>query len=422
MSKKFKDLEIQMASSILYYDEEEFAKFFEIYDGLLSNPYTVIDGLFDKFVCYARKFKGFDKDSAIRKKNLVEELEMRNHHDPNEESREVFSLWLEKVLDTNVPMELSEDILSHFIWDEHVKAIENINKSDVPFSQKLLLRPQAPQILYNDGLIFLDDIQIEEDDGNSYTSGLKELDQIVKFVRTNFVVIAARPGVGKSLFMLQQAIENARAGVKTIFMSFEMPKTSVFSRILDYYNGADVKNQFTDPFGVVDFQGFIKACEGLKRTKDFKTINQNLQLYESKVSSADAILTAIESQIDKFGYEVIFIDYLQLLRFNKADEWSSLRTLTNSLKNLAFRKNVLIITGSQVSRSSTEHGLSLSDLFGSSSIEADTDVVIGLESSRERRQGERAIISVKVMKNREGDLAELKYIVDYSCGKLFYNE
>ena len=83
-----------------------------------------------------------------------------------------------------------------------------------------------------------------------------------------------------------------------------------------------------------------------------------------------------------------------------------------------FRKHI----GCLRSRSSTERGLYLSDLFGSASIEADTDIVIGLENTRERKRGETALINVKVMKNREGDLAELKYIVDYATGRLRYNE
>ena len=419
---KFNGLEIELASSILYYDKDEMLRFFDIYDSISSDANVIIDGTFDLFVSYIKKFKNFDGEYDERRQRLIDNIYLRNNQNPDKNVRENFEIWFEKVLETETPLELAEDILNHLIWEEYKKAIDLIDKSNIPFAEKLEVRPKVLKSFNQDGLIHLDEIEIEEEkDVVHYTSGLEELDRIVEFTKTNFVVIAARPGVGKSLFMLQQAIANARAGVKTLFLSFEMNSKSLDGRILNHYAGENIKDQHKDEEGNLDFEGYKKACLDLKSSKGYQGIKDNLQLYVSKASSADSILTKIEDAIKEGGYEAIFIDYLQLLKFNRMDEWASLRTLTNTLKNLAFRTDTLIVTGSQVSRSSTERGLYLSDLFGSSSIEADTDIVIGLENTRERKRGEKALINIKVMKNREGDLAELKYIVDYSTGKLYYN-
>ena len=420
---KFNSLEVQLASSILYYDKEELARFLDIYESISSNASIVMDGVFVLFVSYIIKFKNFDADHEIRRKNMIDEVNQNNDNNPNRTIRDNFELWFSQVVETETPLELADDILSHLIWEEYKKAIEVLDKSSVPFSEKLAVRPKMPKSFNQDGIINLNDIELEEEiEQTCYTTGLEELDKTVKFTKANFVVIAARPGVGKSLLMLLMAIANARQGIKTLFMSFEMNSNALEGRILNNYVGENLKAQHTDENGILDFQGYKKSYNDAKKEKGYKGIKDNLQLFVSKSNSAESVITKIEDAIKDERYEVIFIDYLQLLRFVGMDEWASIRALTSGLKNLAFRTNTLIVTGSQVSRSSTEKGLYLSDLFGGSTIEADTDIVIGLENFKERRQGEKAIINVKVMKNREGDICELKHTVDYSTGRMSYSD
>lgn len=422
---KFNELEIQLASSILYYDDKEMKRFFDVYDSISSDINIAIDGMFDLFVSYIRHFKHFCDDVEERKSKLIDEINIRNENCSNADTRENFELWFSKVLEKEVPMELADDILNHFVWEEYKKAINQVDSMDIPYIEKLAIRPKTPKSLKKKGLIRLSDI--DEDDGDydnatHFTTGLTELDKIVEFSETEFVVIAARPGVGKSLLMLRQAMANSEKGIKTLYVSFEMNSVDLDNRIINYVNRENLKEQYKDEYGILDYKGYKEARKLVKQNKEYKTINENLYLYESETSSADAILTEIEDQIKNNNFKAVFIDYLQLLRFNRMDEWASLRALTNALKNLAFRTNTLIVTGSQVSRSSTEHGLYLSDLFGSSSIESDTDTVIGLENFKDRKQGQKALLNIKVMKNRKGDLAELKYIVDYSNSILTYNE
>lgn len=423
---KMDSLEIELASSILYYDSEELEKFIGIYDSICSDSNIVLDGIFDLFMSYIGKITIEDNlPPKERRQKIIDDINMRNSHNVNILMRDNFSIWFERVNEIEVPLELSDDILNHLLWESYKNTVDSLDKSDIPFQEKLTLRPKMPKNFDTDGdgLVYLDDIEIKDkNELSQYTTGLEELDKYIKLAKTNFIVIAARPGVGKSLFMLQMSIANAKNGVKSLFVSLEMGKEQINDRILNCYTGENIYLEHTDEDGILDFQGYKNAIENVRANKQYRQMSSNLQLYVSKASSADAILTKIEEQIDENGYEIIFIDYLQLLRFNRMDEWASLRALTKELKNLAFRKNVIVVTGSQVSRSSTEKGLYLSDLFGSSSIESDTDLVLGLENLRERRQGEKAPINVKILKQREGDLAELQYIVDYSTARLEYHQ
>lgn len=417
--KKLKSLETEFASSILYYDKEELEKFFQIYDLIADDPNTIISGTFDLFVSYMKKVKTFLDTPIERRNSYIDFILTRSNNIANSNDRENFQIWFEEVQNLDVDLDLSEDILYRFLWEDYKKTIDLTDKSSLPFKDKLSIRPKIPNNLSNDGILNLSDIDIPDQSNLAvYTTGLEDLDRIVRFTQTNFVVIAARPGVGKSLMMLEMAIANARQGVKTLYLSFEMNEVSLLGRICNSFTRNNIKEQHTDEYGILNNKSYKKALQEVLKDRNFKPVLDNLQLSVSKVSSADSVLQKLEDQIKEFKYEAIFIDYLQLLRYNRLDEWASLRTLTNSLKNLAFRENVLIVTGSQVSRSSTEKGLYLSDLFGSSSIESDTDIVLGLENSEERRQGDRALINIKILKNREGDLGQQKFYVDYSNGKL----
>ena len=417
---KFNSLETQLASSILYYDEEEMNKFFSVYDSLCKNENILIDGIFDTFVNYLRDFRNFDDNTEIRKNNLINYLNVINDQSPNKNQREIFELWFSKVLETDTPMELADDILYHFIWEEFKQSIEQIDLQNISFKEKLEIRPRPADIISEDQeVVKLSDIKIDSEYGESYTSGLPEFDKVLKFYKTNLVIIAARPGVGKSLFMIQMAIANALAGKKVLYLSLEMSKELLYKRMMNVYANENLKAQHSDENGDLNINSYNQAVEKIQNTPRFKSMEQNLGIYENKSSSADSILSSIEKRIEKDKYEVIFIDYLQIMRYIKLDEWSSLRKLTRDLKSLAFRTNTLFVTASQVSRSSEDSGLYLSDLFGSSTIEADADTVIGMETIESRRTNDRNIVNFKTLKVRDGSIPEIKYMIDYSIGKIF---
>lgn len=427
--KTFNELEVQLASSILWYDHEEMDRFLEIYDSIVASSYMILDGMFGNFVEYSRKFdfESEPDDGEKRRQHLIEFIQINNQNVSSKTKRENFDLWFQQVLETDVPLELADDILHHLIWDEFKNAIEKIDASTLSFKEKLKVKPKMPDsITKTKGLIDLEDISVEDleptEISERFTSGLEDLDQVLEFKTGNFVVVAARPGVGKSLFMLQMGAANAEKGVKSVFISLEMKMNQIIPRIMNYYTEENIREQHKDDKGILDVEGYTKAFNQVKAQKGYKRIMQYMKLYEPDTSSADALIDDIEKLVKENNFQVVFLDYLQLLRFVGMDEFASLRKLTNALKNLARRLNVLIVTGSQVSRSSTEKGLYLSDLFGSSTIEADTDIVIGLENPKERKHGERAILNVKVMKNRDGDLSELKYMADYSICRLYFND
>lgn len=419
MSAKKVDLSKPNAKSVLYYDKEEMEKFLQGYDSAIEQKMP-FDSLFKKFVEIIRKFKKYDDEENLYD-NKIEFIRTSIEVIANAKTREKFSLWFEDVVDGDFPMELAEDMYNRFVWDVYKMKIEEIDKMDIPFEEKLALRPkklatnQSSTRIVN--LLDIDMTEVENE-GNTYTTGIIELDKMVSICDTNFVVIAARPGVGKSLMMLQAAVENAKRGIKSMFVSLEMNTKQINERIINNLSGMNYRNLHMDENGAFDTKGYNQDMKGFIMTEEYQKVARNLQIVEMKSTSGEAIMSDIEDIMKENDYKIVFVDYLQLIKYTNTDEWGSIRAATKEFKNMAFRHNKVIVTGSQVSRSSTERGLDLTQLFGSSSIESDTDIVIGMEAAQERRQGQDSTLFVKILKNREGDIGSIKYSINYPTGTM----
>ena len=157
---KLDGIDTILAASILYYDEEECTKFLRTFQAVISNEMVVLDGIFvtfvervDKFTKQSNEWKK-ETDPEKRKSMMVGALKTANELQPNANDREIFALWLDKVLELNVPMELADDALYRFLWVVMVKnQVEALDKSNVPFSERFINVPNIPDIARKDNII-----------------------------------------------------------------------------------------------------------------------------------------------------------------------------------------------------------------------------------------------------------------------------
>jgi KaiC/GvpD/RAD55 family RecA-like ATPase len=389
IKKERENFEYNLAASILYYDQEEITSFINFWYNIESIPELAASAPFNNFVKYITEISKkteFKSDS----KDIIRQVIEFNVHEPSKEKREQFTIWFNHVISIEDPsqFELSDDIINHYLWLYFLEKVDLVNKSSMPFSEKLRIRPLEISLNKKNQLVkHLNDIT-NFDITNFYTTGLDFVDDYVKLIDTNFFVIAARPGVGKSIFMLNMTVANALKGIKSAFFSLEMSDSQIKKRIINCYKGYDV-----DP----------DEYSKIEQEENYKKINDNIFVIDNSINNGDTIISIAKDLIDRENIKLVFIDYLQLVKFNNLDEWACIRKATSEFKRLANGKKVLVGTATQVSRESTQYGLELSSLFGSSSIEADTDVVIGLEDSdRDMGDTDEASILVKILKNREG--------------------
>lgn len=422
------DVELQASSSVLYYDDEELERFVNMMENIRNEEGVTMDGrflLFAEYVGMIHKGKYVAGMKAPdRKAKMVDLVKACASGELDAEKRDRFLMWFDFVLEKEIPTELVTDIMDHFIWDTFKNSVLTIDSSNIPFSEKLRIRPKKLDAYLGnrDGICGMDqfDITANVDSESAWViSSDQTINSLVRLEKGNFLVFAARPGVGKSLAMINMGVTNAGHGKRCLYVSLEMGGSQLKERALNCVTGVNIRNSCTMN-GTLDVRRFKRDVIEAMKTQEWQKVTQNFDMYVTSKSSADAILADIEQEIKNADrpYDIVFLDYLQLLRYATLDEWASLRKLTNSLKNLALRLGIIVVSASQVSRESTERGLYLTSLFGSSTIENDADIIIGLEEFQERRNGTLAALNMKLLKYREGALTEIKIEIDYAICKI----
>lgn len=241
--------------------------------------------------------------------------------------------------------------------------------------------------------------------GNFVTSGLStgfiNLDEATAGLqKEELIILAARPGVGKSAFAMQLALNIAHTKT-VVFFSLEMSTIQLGQRVIA--NLCEIPlNDIKSANLTADQSYYIK--HGLSQYSSY-----NLYFDDKTNGTIDDIRAKCRRIQQEKGLDVIIIDYLQLLHepgvFNRQEEVSK---ISRRLKQLAREFKVPIVALSQLSREveKRENKMPiLADLRESGSIEQDADLVVFLYSAdKYKKQGEQKdnIIQLIIQKNRQG--------------------
>lgn len=189
----------------------------------------------------------------------------------------------------------------------------------------------------------------------------------------NLIVIAARPGMGKSAYVTTALKNMAERGVPCALFSLEMGMDEIAGRVmasindipLDYIVHKDLRGKY-----------FEQAMEGITKVKQMP-----FYIDDTPAITLPALCSKARRMVKKYGIQLVAIDYLQLMRA----EYKSNRTrenevsiITSGLKQLAKELGVPVVALSQLSRKVEERSTKrpmLSDLRESGSIEQDADMV-----------------------------------------------
>jgi replicative DNA helicase len=204
--------------------------------------------------------------------------------------------------------------------------------------------------------------------------GLKALDRLIGgAAKSDLVVIAGRPGMGKSALAQHIALHNARLGRHVVLFTLEMSHEQVAARAIAQQAGVSVERLRSGKSTAAEFEAMLQAEPVVGARPHFVDETPALEIGEMR-----ARLKRYQAQ---GRLELIVVDYLQLLSIlpriqNRVQEVSA---VTAALKALAKEFNVPVIALSQLSRA-LEHREDkrprLSDLRESGSIEQDADAVI----------------------------------------------
>jgi replicative DNA helicase len=205
-------------------------------------------------------------------------------------------------------------------------------------------------------------------------SGFRDLDEMTSgFQPADLVIIAARPSMGKTSFVMNIALNAAHAGKSVGVFSLEMSKEQLFLRILTSEARVDAHRFRGGYLGEQDYDRIASSLSQLHELKVFIDDTPSAGILEMRAKSRRLKM--------EHGLDLLVIDYLQLMqgrgRFESRQQ--ELASISRALKILAKELSIPILALSQLSRASetrTDHRPQLSDLRESGALEQDADVVL----------------------------------------------
>jgi len=204
-------------------------------------------------------------------------------------------------------------------------------------------------------------------------SGFTGLDEFLGgFQRSDLIIIAGRPSLGKTSLALNLARNAAvEQGACVALFSLEMAREPLVLRLLASESEVDSRQVRLG----------LHTEEQEKRIMDAIGRLSEAQIYIDDTPQLRVVDMRGKTRRLHFerGIDLIIMDYLQLMQGEGRDEVEKISNISRSLKGLARELNVPVIAVSQMSRaveSRTSHKPQLSDLRGSGSIEQDADVVM----------------------------------------------
>lgn len=257
-----------------------------------------------------------------------------------------------------------------------------------------MILDNAEQMIYDirrgkevNGLTRIDEVLIDTythldrisgDDKELYQgakSGYADLDKVISGLnRSDLIILAARPGMGKTSFALNIAANVSRRDKtkEVVVFSLEMSKQQLVTRMLSSESLVSSDHLIK---GEIEDKEWIKLAEGADRISEM-----NMYLDDT----AGITVVQMKAKLRRLkNVGLVIIDYLQLMNSSRKTDSrvNEISDITRQLKLMAKELDVPVITLSQLSRaveSRTDKRPLLSDLRESGSIEQDADIVMFL--------------------------------------------
>lgn len=270
---------------------------------------------------------------------------------------------------------------------------------------------QPINLVLQDTFDMIERLCTQKSDVTGITTGFADLNKKINGLqRTDLILLAARPAMGKTAFSLN-LVQNAalKGDASVAVFSLEMSKEQLVQRILSAQSNVELSKIKTGTLGESDWPRIIDAMAVLSEANIFIDDTPGIKISEIRSKCR-------RLKIEK-GLDLIMIDYLQLMEGEGKNEnrQQEIAKISRSLKILAKELDCPVVALSQLSRSPElrkDHRPILSDLRESGSIEQDADIVMFLyrdeyyhEDSEKKNIGE-----VIVAKNRHGETGNIELV------------
>ena len=377
----------------------------------------------------------YRKNSAVDMLTVCEELKSRQSLDMVGGRAYIATLTAE-VPSTANGREYAKIIAEKAIMRQMIRTAEDINEKG--YESKMAAREildyaesgifQIAQMRQKNDYTKIQDVLLEnlkiidaaaqnKDKITGIPTGFHDLDEKTSGLqRSDLIIVAARPGMGKTAFALNIAQQSAvKHGTSAIIFSLEMSKEQLGQRLLAMQARVEMQ----------------KLKQGDLDRKDWDRVSLGVdELNNSKIVIDDTPGISLMEMRNKCrrlkaeqGLDLIVVDYLQLMTFEgKTDNrQQEISALSRNMKLLAREMNCPVILLSQLSRAPElrqDKRPMLSDLRESGSIEQDADIVIFLyrDDYYNENTEKPGVCEVNIAKHRSGptDKIELTWVSRYT--------
>lgn len=265
----------------------------------------------------------------------------------------------------------------------------------------------------------LSELSKNNSDLSGLSTGLGDLDKAISGLnKSDLILLAARPGMGKTSMALNLLLHVGKSSGKSVaFFSLEMSRVQLALRLIATESFVDNKKLTTGQLSEKDWESVVDAATALTQTKIL--INDDSMITVSEINAKCR-------RIPDLG--LVIIDYLQLMQsaggnksFGGENRQQVVSDISRTLKIMAKELNVPVICLSQLSRASEKRENKrpmLSDLRESGAIEQDADIVMFLyrEDYYEKETENHNVAECIIAKNRHGETntVELEWLPQFT--------
>ncbi len=257
-----------------------------------------------------------------------------------------------------------------------------------------------------------------KDELRGVPTGFKDLDNLTAgFQRSDLIILAARPSMGKTTFALDIARHAALSNIPVGIFSLEMSSNQLVQRMLSAESRVDAWSIRTG-HGLHgnDFTALQEAAARLSKAPIY---------IDDQAGNSIVKMRSVARRLkSEHGLGLIIVDYLQLMSTSKNYDSmvNQVTEISRSLKQLARELDVPVLALSQLSRAVESRGGKprLSDLRDSGSIEQDADLVMFIHrEDRYKDQAERDnLVEILIEKHRNGPTGKIDLYFDLKTSSL----
>ncbi len=252
-----------------------------------------------------------------------------------------------------------------------------------------------------------------KDNYTGVPSGFPALDKMTSgFQESEFIVIGARPSIGKTALALSMAANiSIQQGISTGFFTLEMSDMAIMQRLVSSEARISSQRIRTGMLRPADFAHLVESAGLIYEAPLFIADTPNMKLLDLRAQAR-----RMKQQGD---VKIIFVDYISLIGSENYDvpRHEQIAEVSRSLKALARELRIPIVALSQVNRDSEGKRPSLANIRESGSIEQDADVVLFLHRGRDGGDDQPVMeTELIVAKQRNGPIGTVKiaFVPEYT--------